>query len=183
VRDVLKVKHLKTMDVVITGRDLGGRKNAELSLMRDGELVVIGNCSMIGKPDLAVGDCAEVRFLYLNPGDKATLYQPRLVRARPDKTPAECEWRQTEGCQTSRAVLDVADEPFPEAPASVPEAPPPPPVLTGSGRGPSGRLRNFAAMKAEKLVVVIAELEAESPRDEEAIGAAKTALSGKAVSA
>jgi ATP-dependent DNA ligase len=92
-RDVLKAKFTKTMDVVITGRDKGG-KNAELSLMRDGELVVIGACSMIGKPDLQVGECAEVMFLYIADPNDPRLYQPRLLRARPDKTPAGCEWRQ-----------------------------------------------------------------------------------------
>jgi bifunctional non-homologous end joining protein LigD len=105
-RNVLKHKFVKTMDVVITGRDNGG-KNAELSLVRDGELVVIGACSMIGKPDLQVGDVAEVAYLYLADPNDPRLYQPRLMRERPDKRPSECEWRQTEGNFTSREVVTL----------------------------------------------------------------------------
>lgn len=105
-RDVLKFKHTKTIDVVVTARNVGGT-NAQLSLVRDGELVVIGACSMIGKPDLQVGDCAEVEFLYIADPAAPSLYQPRLVRARPDKSMAECEWRQVEGCFTSRAVVTI----------------------------------------------------------------------------
>ena len=103
--DVLKVKHLKTVDCVVTRRDIDGSKNAELAVFKDGKLTVIGGCSMIGKPDLRPGEVAEVMFLYVTEG--MTLYQPRLFRARPDKLATDCRWEQIAGLVTSRKVVNL----------------------------------------------------------------------------
>ena len=87
VRTQLKLKFVKTADVVITARDVDGHTNAHLGVYQDGKLVPVGACSMIGKPNAQVGDVVEVRYLYWT---GASVYQPRLVRVRTDKAPAEC---------------------------------------------------------------------------------------------
>jgi ATP-dependent DNA ligase len=95
--DGLKVKFVKTADVIVTGRNVGdsggakggSKENAELAVFdAEGRLVPIGRCSMIGKIDAQVGDVIEVKFLYLGAGNR--VYQPRLMRLRPDKSPNEC---------------------------------------------------------------------------------------------
>lgn len=105
---VLKCKQLHTVDVVIMARNTGGptSTNAEFGVWRDGRLVKIGACSMIGKPDLQPGDVGEVCFLYVPDLSKASLYQPRLLRARPDKPAAECGWEQLIGTESSRQIIE-----------------------------------------------------------------------------
>jgi ATP-dependent DNA ligase len=104
-RSVLKVKHTKTIDCVVVERNAGGTTSATLALAKDGRLQVVGACSMIGKPDLKPGECCEVKFLYVT--ESHTLYQPRLMRARPDKLAGDCQWRQIEDLVTSRRVVTV----------------------------------------------------------------------------
>jgi hypothetical protein len=110
--EVLKVKITHTVDVVVMERNTGapGSMNATLGLYRDGELVQVGGCSMIGKPDLQPGDVGEVEFLYVPDPANPSLYQPRLVRARPDKEPTACTWEQLRGKAANRSVI-TAEEP------------------------------------------------------------------------
>lgn len=83
----LKVKVTRTADVVVTKRNTGGACNAILAVTGDdGELVNVGACTMIGKPDAQPGDVIEVEYLY----KIEALYQPRMVRIRDDKRPEEC---------------------------------------------------------------------------------------------
>jgi ATP-dependent DNA ligase len=102
-KNVLKVKHVKTIDCVVMELGRGGANNAVLGLFRNGGLVEVGQCSMIGKPACVVGEVVEIHCLYATSSHR--LYQPRLVRLRPDRTAESCEWRQVEGIVTNRAVV------------------------------------------------------------------------------
>jgi ATP-dependent DNA ligase len=101
-RDVLKVKHLKTVDAVIVERDRDGAKNMVLALYQGTKLVEIGACSAIGKGEPPVGSVVEVCFLYWT-GER--VYQPRMMRVREDKHPMDCEWRQLDGALVNRIVV------------------------------------------------------------------------------
>jgi len=99
----VKVKLTKTVDAVVTGRNLDGHTNATLALYDGaGELVDIGKCSMIGKPDAQVGDVIEVKYLYVGAGGR--LYQPRCMRLRTDKLAAECLLDQLDGNLVNKRV-------------------------------------------------------------------------------
>lgn len=84
----LKVKFRKTVDCIVTARNVRVRSNAELAVYDDGQLRSIGSCSMIGKPDAQPGDVVEVAYLYAT--DAFVLYQPSLARIRDDKPADEC---------------------------------------------------------------------------------------------
>lgn len=99
----LKLKFTKTADVVVRERNTGGKANAKIGVYRDGELVGCGNLTMIGKYDAQPGEVIEIRYLYL--GNGGHLYQPRLLRPRPDKRPEECTWDQL--IPTSREVIQL----------------------------------------------------------------------------
>ncbi len=102
----LKVKFVKTADVIVTARNVGpeGTLNAHLAVSDGaGGLVPVGGCSMIGKPDAQVGDVIEVAFLYWT-GER--LYQPRMVRTRPDKAASDC--RLDQFVPYSREILEIA---------------------------------------------------------------------------
>ena len=106
-KDVLKVKFVKTADVVVTavdrrrndaGREVGSIEFGVLAgpdVGWDGIEIVateqrikpIGRCSVIGKPHVERGDVIEVAYLYWTGG---TTYQPRMVRVRDDKPVADC---------------------------------------------------------------------------------------------
>jgi ATP-dependent DNA ligase len=98
----MKVKFVKTADVVVLDRDTGGRKNAELAVYVGSALLRVGNCSMIGKPDVQPGDVIEVAYLYWT-GEK--LYQPRMMKIRDDKTAADCTLGQLPAY--SRKVIEL----------------------------------------------------------------------------
>lgn len=88
----LKVKFVRTADCVVMAR---GKKHSSAQLgsyNAAGDLVTVGYCSMIGKPDAQPGDVVEVKYLY----KLGTLMQPRLVKMRPDKEPHECTMDQFE---------------------------------------------------------------------------------------
>lgn len=105
-KDVLKLKITRTVDVVITARNLDNHENAELGVYdANGRLTVVGRCSMLGKPNAQVGDVIEVQFLYLVGNGTPVLYQPRMMRARPDRTARSCEMDQFNGCVVSKKVL------------------------------------------------------------------------------
>lgn len=84
----LKVKFRKSVDCVVTARDVNGKLNARLAVFDRGELRSIGGCSMIGKPDAKVGDVVEVGYLYAT--EELTLYTPSLTRIREDKRAEDC---------------------------------------------------------------------------------------------
>ena len=95
----VKVKHVKTADVVVIRAERGvseiGREtgSATFGVHDDvGALVPLGSCSLIGKPHVEPGDVIEVAYLY-RPTD-GSLVQPRLVRTRDDKSPHECTFDQ-----------------------------------------------------------------------------------------
>lgn len=89
----LKLKFTKTVDCVVTDRNVAGKENAVLAAHdADGQLVNIGSCSMLGKPDAQPGDVVEVRYLYAS--EDLRLYQPTLLRVRTDKAAADCSVAQ-----------------------------------------------------------------------------------------
>jgi ATP-dependent DNA ligase len=102
VRTGLKLKLTKTVDAVVTERDSDDHTNAHLAVYKDGVLVDIGKCSMLGKADAQVGDVVEVKFLYV--GANGRLYQPRMLRIRDDKLPGECLYSQLDNCHVNKAV-------------------------------------------------------------------------------
>jgi ATP-dependent DNA ligase len=93
-RNVMKVKFVKTADVVVTGstrsRNDAGRETGafKFSVMENGQMIPMGSCSAIGKPDAQPGDVIEVAYLYRD--ETGGLVQPRMTRIREDKTPEEC---------------------------------------------------------------------------------------------
>lgn len=105
VKHSLKYKFTDTADVIIIGKNSGESKNSkrggdkinyELGVydttIHPNEVIHVGNCSGIGKDDCAVGDVAEVKYLYRGAGGK--LVQPTLIRRRDDKLAHECTVEQ-----------------------------------------------------------------------------------------
>jgi len=101
-RDILKLKQTRTLDCVVVEVGRKGHESARLGLYRDGELVEIGACSLIGKPKVQAGDVIEVTALGFSVN---ALVQARLMRTRPDKTAAECGWDQLDNCRMDKRVL------------------------------------------------------------------------------
>ena len=141
VSHTVKAKITSTADVIVLERNIGGKENARIGLVINGEEVSIGTVSMQGKEKFGavnVGDVIEVEYLWAMPGTNA-LQQPRMVKRRPDKKRSEATADQLRF--VDKSVVDVADttaptpapEPEPvvtpeEAPAQPPAAPSPPPV-------------------------------------------------------
>lgn len=93
-----KFKFVKSADVVVMdwkrGKSPKGSPTGSCSFgvySPEGELVQVGNCSLIGRPEVAVGDVIEVNYLYWT-GE--ALVQPRMFRKREDKQAAECTLAQ-----------------------------------------------------------------------------------------
>lgn len=91
---VLKAKFTKTADVVVLdytrGRNEEGREvgSATFGVVADKDhYKVLGSCSLIGKPEVKIGDVIEVRYLYWS---GSSLVQPRMMRVRDDKRSADC---------------------------------------------------------------------------------------------
>lgn len=93
----VKLKFTKTADVVVmensrrrnaAGREIG---NYKFGVYQHGELVPLGSCSLIGKPDVGVGSVIEVTYLYWT-GKK--MIQPRMSRVREDKPASDCNFDQ-----------------------------------------------------------------------------------------
>lgn len=101
--DVLKVKVTKTIDVIVTGYG-DDTNSARLSLLRDGDLIEVGKCSLNGKVRPAVGDVLEVEYLYVVDPDAPRLYQGRMLRIRSDKSPLECGWDQLPAPTTKEVI-------------------------------------------------------------------------------
>lgn len=90
----LKAKFVRTADLVVVAVDRPDAKHGRFRLAAtgpDGRLAEVGGCSAIGKPEVAVGDVIEVAYLYWT-GER--IYQPRMVRPRPDRAPSECLFDQ-----------------------------------------------------------------------------------------
>jgi ATP-dependent DNA ligase len=100
---VIKIKHVKTVDCVVMATNTGGVENAELGMYENGMLRQVGACSMIGKPDVIIGEVVEVKCLYATDGN--WLYQPRFMRPRPDKTAADCDFSQVLEIVTNREAV------------------------------------------------------------------------------
>jgi ATP-dependent DNA ligase len=103
VKHTVKIKLVKTADVIVTAVDRPDPKHGNFTFGIDavqsgvqGDVVVderfiatLGRCSAIGKPvNVAVGDVIEVAYLYRDA--TGGLVQPRMVRLRLDKAPADC---------------------------------------------------------------------------------------------
>ena len=87
--EVIKIKVTHTVDCIVIDRNTGGKTNASLGLIaKNGTVRHVGNCSMIGKPDVQPGDIVEVKYLYAGSG--GNLVQPTVLRHRDDKHPADC---------------------------------------------------------------------------------------------
>lgn len=114
VRTVLKLKVKRTVDCVVTARNVGEgenvrgemkpTQNAHLAVHGgSGRLVHIGSTTMIGKPDAQVGDVVEVEYLSWKEG--GNLVQPNLLRIREDKKPFEC--LVTQLVPSNKEILEV----------------------------------------------------------------------------
>lgn len=85
----LKIKLVDTVDCVVTAVNVKGKDNIALGLYDDSRtLVPVGQTSTIGKGVFAVGDTAEIQYLYAGSGGK--LVQPTILRKRTDKAPQDC---------------------------------------------------------------------------------------------
>ncbi len=98
----VKVKFVHTADVVILHWQRGkGTGSAELGCYdSEGQMVRVGGCSLIGKPEVVAGDVVEVAF---SNWSGAAMIQPRMVRVREDKKPEACTMAQFR--PYSRAVV------------------------------------------------------------------------------
>lgn len=128
VNHTLKAKITSTADVVVMERNIDGKENARIGIHINGTLVSIGTVSMQGKEKggaVNVGDVIEVEYLWANPANH-NLQQPRVVKRRPDKKPADATADQLRF--VSKDVVDVEagkapdPAPAPESPAPAPEA-------------------------------------------------------------
>jgi ATP-dependent DNA ligase len=110
VKHTVKVKLVKTADVIVTAVDRPDPKHGSFTFgvvasientqagtdflpIGDVWVDVLGKCSAIGKPEAKVGDVIEVAYLYREPSSGG-LVQPRMMRIREDKAPAECTIEQ-----------------------------------------------------------------------------------------
>lgn len=92
-----KVKFTSTVDCFISDLGIDGKDNCELSVASvDGNGVVVGKCSTLGKDPFAIGDIVEVRYLYIRDIYDPHLVQPRILRKRTDKNPNDCSIDQFE---------------------------------------------------------------------------------------
>lgn len=92
---LVKHKLIKDADVVVTAVH-DSKQSVELSVYSpNGEQIVVGAASTIGKTDSAGGAPAlnqvwVVTFLYVTDPQHPRMVQPRLIRHRTDKAPADC---------------------------------------------------------------------------------------------
>lgn len=91
---MVKMKITKDADVIVTSWERPDRTHgsATFAVYEDGALKEIGACSLIGKPNVEVGDVIEVEYLYVGAGDR--LIQPRMKRRRTDKLAIDCTTEQ-----------------------------------------------------------------------------------------
>lgn len=97
--DCRKVKFTHEADLVVIAVRPNGKDNAHLGAYRNGELVKVGQCSLIGKPIVHVGDVVVVEYLYF----MDQLVQPRLRRVRP-RDPAAGDHKPASKCTYDQLV-------------------------------------------------------------------------------
>lgn len=85
---MLKFKQWNTVDVVISAVRVNGHNNCEYAALDGDRWVMVGSCSLEGKPAVKIGDVVEVKYLYASEDRK--LYQPSLLRIRDDKPAEQC---------------------------------------------------------------------------------------------
>jgi predicted DNA-binding WGR domain protein len=101
---MLKHKLLKTADCVVVATSTSGKENATVAVFdAAGATVKVGSVSTIGKGAVNVGDVVEVKFLYVVDPEFPRMFQPRIVRVRHDKAPAECLIGQFADAGTNKA--------------------------------------------------------------------------------
>jgi ATP-dependent DNA ligase len=109
----LKLKFVKTADVIVTSVNRPDARHGSctfgvygpphqasdswwvIATTPAGEklfLIPVGSTSLIGKPEVQVGDVIEVAYLYRT--DSGQLYQPRMMRVRTDKASVDCDVSQ-----------------------------------------------------------------------------------------
>jgi hypothetical protein len=102
---LMKYKFIKEVDAYVTKIGIGGRRNAELAVHDDdGNEVIIGQVTTIGRGGVSVGDVVEVQYLYVVNPAAPRLFQPRILRSRTDKAPVECHLAQLANAVTDRTV-------------------------------------------------------------------------------
>lgn len=84
----IKIKFVLDADLIVTDVGVEGKENAVLGAVGDGVIIEVGRASTWGKGEINVGDVVTVRYLYV--GARGKLVQPRIIRKRTDKLPAEC---------------------------------------------------------------------------------------------
>lgn len=105
---VVKVKFVKDADVVVSALN-PTKQSAELAVYgEDGEMVVVGSASTIGKgvggAGVVVGQVWRVLFLYVTDPSHPRMTQPRLDALRVDKTPQQCTLDQFADAGTVKAI-------------------------------------------------------------------------------
>lgn len=101
---LLKHKLLKEADCVVVDVGVGGKENASVAVFDDnGDEVVVGSVSTIGKGPVKIGDVVEVQFLYVVDPAFPRMFQPRIVRVRTDKAAHECLMGQFANAGTNKA--------------------------------------------------------------------------------
>jgi ATP-dependent DNA ligase len=87
----VKVKFVHTADVIVTSwKRTATTGSARLAVYDGGELVDVGGCSLIGKPEVTDGCVVEVAYSAF----RGAMNQPRMMRLRPDKPASECTLAQ-----------------------------------------------------------------------------------------
>lgn len=101
----LKAKLVATADVVVMKVRDDGKESALLGVWEpeSNAFREVGRCSLIGKPAVAVGSVAEIKYLYV--GANGRLYQPTLMRVRTDKQPVDCTGYELK--HVNKEVLEV----------------------------------------------------------------------------
>jgi bifunctional non-homologous end joining protein LigD len=89
---MLKFKFYATAScVVVPGR--AGKRSIGLALMKDGDLIPVGNCTVPANQDIPADDSiVEIRYLYAYPN--GSLYQPTLLGVRDDIGIEDCSVKQ-----------------------------------------------------------------------------------------
>lgn len=91
---MMKAKFVDTIDCVVTEVGREGKRSVEISLFDNGQLKVVGACTVTDRwlAQLQVGDVIEVKYLYATKDHR--IYQPSFLKRRDDKKPEECSFGQ-----------------------------------------------------------------------------------------
>lgn len=179
-----KGKRMSIEDHAAFGRLAGAARQGEFGYVPR-SLLPVGNASLIGKElTIDIGSVVEVNYLYWT---GTAMIQPRIVRQRFDKPVEACDLAQFPAY--TRAVVTLGDSEGPReaynqpATLDAPSITTTPPSATDdgprTGRGPSGKLRNFDAMGDAKFAAEAAKVEAEN-NDPEALEAVRASRASRA---